>query len=139
MLKFIIIIIILGLLAGVFYFLYQQKQEKFSLYDLPVLFSAYAHSIDGLSVVPLCQDPEKIVEETKVSKAIPDDFFQKSVAAKEELYILGSKETRTLTGDPYQFYLVRTKTEKFGYIPIYRLEEKDGKPFASLPTKGPVF
>jgi len=136
--KFIIIIVVLAVVAGALYYYYQAKEEKFSLYDRRVLFKAYAHSLDGLPVVALYQDPEMFVEDKKVAKGIPDDFFQKSVADKEELYIIGSMEIMALTGETYLFYLAKTEGGKFGYIPNYRLGEKDGKPFAPVPPKGPI-
>ena len=140
MIKIILTIIVLSLLAGGLYYYYQQKKEQYSLYDRRVLFSAYARSLDGLTVVLLIQDPEKIVEEKKVSNfAIPNDFFQKTVAAREELYVIGSRDFRTPASDLYQLYMVKTREEKFGYIPNYRLEEKNGTPFALPPRKGPVF
>jgi len=138
MIKFVIIIVILALVAGALYYYYKTKEEKFSLYDRRVLFKAYAHSLDGLPVVPLRRDPENLVEDKKVTKGIPEDFFQKSVADKEALSIIGSMEVMSMSGDVYVFYLVRTQGEKFGYIANYRLEEKDGKPFVQLPPKGPI-
>jgi hypothetical protein len=138
MIKFIIIIVILALVAGALYYYYKTKEEKFSMYDRRVLFKAYAHSLDGLPVVPLRRDPENLVEDKRVTKGIPEDFFQESVADKEELSIIGSMEVMSLTGESYQFYLAKTQGGKFGYIANYRLEEKNGKPFAPLPPKGPI-
>ncbi len=139
MFKFIIIVVILALVSGVLYYIYLKKEEKYSLYDKRVLFKAYAHSLDGLSVVALTQDPEKLSGEKEVtSGGIPEDFFQKAVAAKEELYIIGSKEILAMNGQTYNFYLVKTKGDKFGYIANYRLEEKNGKIFAPVPPKGPI-
>ena len=139
MIKFIIIIIVLALLSGALYYFYLIKQEKFSLYEKPVLFKAYAHSIDGLIVVPLCDNPDKLTGEKEIaSGGISEDFFQKSVADKEELYIIGSKDIMAMSGETYHFYLVRTERGKFGYIANYRLEEKNGKPFAPVPPKGPI-
>jgi hypothetical protein len=100
-----------------------------------VQFSAYAHSIDGLDVIPLYQDPEKTVEERYGGHKIPDSLFQTSVRVKERLGVLDSITVLGASGE-IRFFLVKTEDALFGYIPQYRLEDGSGKPLEPPPAKG---
>ena len=101
----------------------------------PVQFSAYAHSIDGLSVISLYQDPEKSVEGRYGGHKVPDNLFQSSVNVKDRLGVLDSITVLVPSGE-IRFFLVKTDDALFGYIPQYRLEDGSGDPLGLPPTRG---
>jgi hypothetical protein len=101
----------------------------------PVQFSAYAHSIDGLGVISLYQDPEKVVEGRYGGHKVPDKLFQTSVRVKERLGVLDSITVLGASGE-IRFFLVKTEDALFGYIPQYRLEDGSGNPLEPPPAKG---
>jgi hypothetical protein len=102
---------------------------------LPVQFSAYARSIDGLNVISLYQDPEKTIEGRYGGHKVPDNLFQSSVRVKERLGILDSITVLGPRGE-IRFFLVKTEDILFGYIPQYRLEDADEKQLGPPPARG---
>jgi|GEM_PF-1594679 len=101
----------------------------------PVQFTAYAHSIDGLEVVALYQDPEKTIEGRYGGHNVPDNLFQNSVRVKERLGVLDAITVLGASGE-IKFFLVKTDDALFGYIPQYRLEDGSGNPLEAPPAKG---
>ena len=134
--KFVVGVVILGLVIAGWFFYSQQKSVSAKFLDLPVQFTAYIHSIDSLEVAPLYQDPQRTLEGERVTKRIPDELFQPSVSVKEKVSVVDEVEVHTGPSTVIRFYLVKTGEERFGYIPIYRLAEKDGAPLASPPHRG---
>ena len=101
----------------------------------PVQFSAYAHSIDGLNVISLYQDPGKSIEGRYGGHKVPDNLFQPSVRVKERLGVLDSITVLGPSGET-RFFLVKTDDALFGYIPHYRLENADEKQLGPPPVRG---
>ena len=134
--KFIVAVIILVLVIAGWVYYYQQKGVSTRFLEVPVQFTAYAYSIDGLEVAPFYQDPQRTLGGKRITKKIPDDLFQPSVNVKEKLFVLDQVEVRTDPSTIVRFYLVKTGEELFGYIPDYRLAEKDGTPLASPSRRG---
>lgn len=104
----------------------------------PVQFSAYAHSIDGLSVISLYQDPEKSIEGRYGGHKVPDKLYKTSVNVKERLGVLDSITVLVPSGET-RFFLVKTDDALFGYLPLYRLEDGSGNPLESPPAKGETY
>ncbi len=136
--KILVIIILIALFVGGLIY-YKTREREFHFLDLPVLFTAYAHSIDNLTVVPLYQDPQRKIEHKRRTKKIPDEYFQSTVGAGEKLSIVGSVEVYPEPAFTILFYLVKTRSGHFGYIPNYRLAEKDGKPLATPPRRAEIY
>jgi len=133
-----ILLIVAAIIAGGGYYYTVIRPEEYFV-NAPVLFTAYGHSIDDLSVIPGYQDPKYEIEKSHTGRKIPDKLFQESISTVSSVEVLEIVSVAATPSDFLKFYLVKTSEGKFTHVAGYRLAERSGTPLQEKPRKGHLY